>query len=157
MDQTQDRMTMALKKISHFVPGGCWCLSSLSKELTVTPTPSSLELFSKDDPPSSTAALDQNKDWLSVMVDTADEEMVDAASDKPVEVFVQGVTHLVCEDVNRVESPSIQESRLASSSSIDVVIAFSVGEKEHGSPYSSSVLVNALANARDAVAAPFGV
>ncbi|GJX58062.1 hypothetical protein Tco_0289452, partial [Tanacetum coccineum] len=98
MDQTQDRMTMALKKISHFVPGGCWCLSSLSKELTVTPTPSSLELFSKDDPPSSTAALDQNKDWLSVMVDTADEEMVDAASDKPVEVFVQGVTHSVCED-----------------------------------------------------------
>ncbi|GJT92577.1 hypothetical protein Tco_1081422 [Tanacetum coccineum] len=189
MDQTQDRLAMALKKISHFVPGAqvvtystqplsviidlepnrlaravvvpapraASVSPSLSKELTVTPTPSSLELFSKDAPPLSTATSDQNEDWLSVMVDTADEEMVDVASDKSVEIFVQDVTHSVCEDVNRVESPLIQESRLASSSSVDVVIALSVGEKECGSPYSSGVLVNALADAGDVVAAPFGV
>ncbi|GKB04780.1 hypothetical protein Tco_0832975 [Tanacetum coccineum] len=96
------------------------------KELTITSTPSSVELFLKDAPPSSTIASEQNEVWLSVMVDTSNEEMVDAASDKPVEVFVQGVAHRVCEDVN---------------------------QKQCGSPYSSDVLVTALADAGDAVVA----
>ncbi|GKG14875.1 hypothetical protein Tco_0354475, partial [Tanacetum coccineum] len=104
------------------------------KELTITSDPSLVELFLKDPPPSSTIASEQNEEWLSVMVDTSNEEMVDAASDKPVEVFVQGVAHRVCEDVNQVESSSIQESGFASSGFADVVIALSVGEKERGSP-----------------------
>nr|GFD57516.1 hypothetical protein [Tanacetum cinerariifolium] len=61
---------------------------------------------------SSTATSEQNEEWLSAMVDTAYEEMVDAAYDNPMEVLVQGVVHQVCQDVNRVESSSIQESRL---------------------------------------------
>nr|GEX14488.1 retrovirus-related Pol polyprotein from transposon TNT 1-94 [Tanacetum cinerariifolium] len=43
----------------------------LTKELTVTPAPSSAEMFSKDVPPSSVADSGQNKEWLNVMVDTA--------------------------------------------------------------------------------------
>ncbi|GKD88747.1 hypothetical protein Tco_1364254 [Tanacetum coccineum] len=75
------------------------------------------------------------------MVDTSDEEMVDADSDNPVEVFVQDTTHLVCEDVNWVESSSIQESGLPSSGSANVVIALSVGEKERGSPIPQVLLL----------------
>ncbi|GJW33625.1 hypothetical protein Tco_0053657 [Tanacetum coccineum] len=53
-----------------------------------------------DVPPSSTAASDQNEEWLSAMVDTVDEEMVDVASDNLMEVLMQGVVHQVCQDVN---------------------------------------------------------
>ncbi|GKB29748.1 hypothetical protein Tco_0869149, partial [Tanacetum coccineum] len=42
-------------------------------ELTVTPAPSSVELFSSDAPPLSVAALEQNKEWLNATVDTTDE------------------------------------------------------------------------------------
>ncbi|GKC61693.1 hypothetical protein Tco_1089291, partial [Tanacetum coccineum] len=106
-----------------------------TKELIVTHAPSLVELFSKDATPSYTTTSEQNKEWLSVM----------------------GVAHPVCKDVNRVESSSIQELGFASSGSADVLIALSVGEKEHGSPHSSDVLVTASADAGDAVAALFGV
>ncbi|GKB54123.1 hypothetical protein Tco_0904876 [Tanacetum coccineum] len=99
------------------------------KELTVTSTPSLVELFLKDPPPSSTIASEQNEEWLS------------------------GVGHRVSEDVNQVESSSIQESGFASSGFADVVIALMIGEKQCGSPYSSDVLVTALADAGDAVVA----
>ncbi|GJU55119.1 hypothetical protein Tco_1228833 [Tanacetum coccineum] len=106
-----------------------------TKELIVTHAPSLVELFSKDATPSYTTTSEQNKEWLSVM----------------------GVAHPVCKDVNRVESSSIQELGFASSGSANVLIALSVGEKEHGSPHSSDVLVTASADAGDAVAALFGV
>ncbi|GJS33203.1 hypothetical protein Tco_0531585 [Tanacetum coccineum] len=84
----------------------------LPKELTITPAPSLVEF---------------------AIVDKTDEEMVDATFEKPMEVFVQGVAHSVCKDVNRIESSSIQESGFASSGSADVVIALFVREKERGS------------------------
>nr|GEX91290.1 hypothetical protein [Tanacetum cinerariifolium] len=74
----------------------------LLKELTVTPAPSLVELFSNDAPPSSTSTLMQNGECLSDVVYTTDKKMVDAAFDKPMEVFVKGVAHPVCEDVNQV-------------------------------------------------------
>ncbi|GJS68848.1 hypothetical protein Tco_0683413 [Tanacetum coccineum] len=94
----------------------------LLKELNITPAPSSVELFTKDAPPSSTAASEQMEESLSVM----------------------GVAHRVCEDVNRVESSSIQESWFASSSSTDVVIALCVRKKERGSPWDSCIAVQAF-------------
>nr|GEY10586.1 hypothetical protein [Tanacetum cinerariifolium] len=51
-------------------------------------------------PPLLKDASEQNEEWLSAMVDTTNEEMVDAAFDKPVEVFVHDVIHPACEDVN---------------------------------------------------------
>ncbi|GJY84325.1 hypothetical protein Tco_0497701 [Tanacetum coccineum] len=82
------------------------------KESTVTLASSSVELFLKDVLPSFVAATDQhpqehNEEWLDAMVDTADEEMVDAASDKSEEVLVQGIIHQVCEDMSQVESSLI--------------------------------------------------
>ncbi|GJZ76435.1 hypothetical protein Tco_0641107 [Tanacetum coccineum] len=76
------------------------------KESTVTLDSSSVELFLKDVPPSSIAATEQppqehNEEWLDVMVDTTDEEMVDATSDKSAEVLVQGIIHQVCEDMSQ--------------------------------------------------------
>ncbi|GJU86530.1 60S ribosomal protein L11 [Tanacetum coccineum] len=178
-DRTQEQLAVALKKISHFVPGAQGKLAEatplvattdypflnkvaahsvqplpviidleldrlvcpavvpapraagvsppFTKELIVTHAPSLVELFSKDASPSYTTTSEQNKEWL------------------------------ICEDVNRVESSSIQELGFASSGSADDVIALSIGEKEHGSPHSSDVLVTALADAGDAAAAPFGV
>nr|GEX99328.1 hypothetical protein [Tanacetum cinerariifolium] len=65
------------------------------------------------------------------MVDTADEEMVDDANGKQVEVLVLGVVHQVCEDVNRVESSLIQGLRFASFGSPNVIVSLSVeNEKE---------------------------
>ncbi|GJW83958.1 hypothetical protein Tco_0157103 [Tanacetum coccineum] len=186
MDQTQEQLAAALKKIPHSVPSAQSGLAEatpliantdypflnkvfaysaqplsaivdlepdrlarptvvlapraagvsppLTKELTVTPAPSLVELFSKDVPPSYATDSEQNEEWLNVMVDMAHEEMIDSDSGKLMEVFVQGATHSVNEDVNRVESSSIRVSELASSSSGDAVIALSIGEKEGGSP-----------------------
>nr|GEY55084.1 hypothetical protein [Tanacetum cinerariifolium] len=61
------------------------------KKLIVTHAPSLVELLSKDAPPSYATTLEQNEEWLSAMVDTADEEMVNAAFNNPMKVLVQGV------------------------------------------------------------------
>nr|GEX63673.1 hypothetical protein [Tanacetum cinerariifolium] len=45
----------------------------------------------------------KNKEWLSAMVDTTNEEMVGAASDNSV----QGIVYQLCHEMNRVESSSI--------------------------------------------------
>ncbi|GJY99941.1 hypothetical protein Tco_0517371 [Tanacetum coccineum] len=118
MNRTQDQLVADLNKISHFVPG--------AHDRLVKATP----LVATTDYP----FLNKNEEWLSAMVDKTDEEMVDVASDKLVEVLVQGVAHPVCEDVNRVESSSLQELGFAFSGSADVVIALSIGKKERGSP-----------------------
>nr|GEZ39522.1 hypothetical protein [Tanacetum cinerariifolium] len=64
------------------------------KELTMTLASSLMELFPKDAPPSSVATTkqhsrEQDKKWLTTMVDTADEDMFHAASSKLVEVLVR--------------------------------------------------------------------
>ncbi|GJR52527.1 hypothetical protein Tco_1403048 [Tanacetum coccineum] len=56
------------------------------KESTVTLASSLVKLFPKDAPPSFATATEQpsqehNEEWLNAMVDTADEDMVDVASD----------------------------------------------------------------------------
>nr|GEV14118.1 hypothetical protein [Tanacetum cinerariifolium] len=58
------------------------------KESTVVPVPSSMELLFKDVPPSSAVVTKQNEDWLSVMFDTMDEEMLDVASGEPTNVLM---------------------------------------------------------------------
>ncbi|GKA17832.1 hypothetical protein Tco_0697669 [Tanacetum coccineum] len=68
------------------------------KESTMTLASSLVELFLKDGPPYSAAAIEQpsqehNEEWVNSMVDIEDEEMVDAASSKSVEVLVQGICH----------------------------------------------------------------
>ncbi|GJZ30215.1 hypothetical protein Tco_0575262 [Tanacetum coccineum] len=116
--RVQEQLVADLNKISHFVPG--------AHDRLVKATP----LVATTDYP----FLNKNEEWLSAMVDTTDEEMVDIASDKMVEVFVHGVSHIVCEDVNRVESSSLQELEFAFSGFADVVIALSIRKKERGSP-----------------------
>ncbi|GJW39569.1 hypothetical protein Tco_0065414, partial [Tanacetum coccineum] len=59
------------------------------KESTVIPAPSSMELYSKDAPYSSTATIEQNEEWLNDIVDTTDAKMADVAFDKSMEVLVQ--------------------------------------------------------------------
>ncbi|GKA10215.1 hypothetical protein Tco_0689648 [Tanacetum coccineum] len=63
------------------------------------------------------------------MIDTVDEEMLDATSGKLIDVLVQGVVHRVCEDVNQAESSLIQGSGFASFGSPNVIVALLV-EKE---------------------------
>ncbi|GKA88789.1 hypothetical protein Tco_0810553 [Tanacetum coccineum] len=181
MDRTQEQFDVALKKISHFVPGAHSRLIKATllvattdypfqnkvvahsaqplsdivdlkpdrlahlavvptpravgvsppvpKELTVTPAPSLVELFSSDAPPSSVAALEQNEEWLNATVDTTDESIVDAASEKLEEVFLQGMAHPVNDDASRAKPSLIRGSKSASFSSGDVVVALSFGEK----------------------------
>nr|GEW66111.1 hypothetical protein [Tanacetum cinerariifolium] len=115
MDQTQDQLVAALKKILHFVPGLQGRLVKATPLVATTDYPFlnkvvdhsahplsaimelgpnrlarpavvltyRVELLSKDTTPSSTAALEQNEEWLGAMVNTTDEEMVKATSDKP--------------------------------------------------------------------------
>ncbi|GJR80548.1 hypothetical protein Tco_0151333 [Tanacetum coccineum] len=140
MDRTQEQFDAALKKISCFVPGAQSRLACpvvvptpkavgvsppIPKELTVTPAPSLVELFLSDAPPSSVAALEQNEEWLNAMVDTTDESIVDVASEKPGEVFVQGMAHPINDDASRAKSSLIRGSKSASFSSSDVVVALS--------------------------------
>ncbi|GKA39561.1 anticodon-binding aminoacyl-tRNA synthetase, class 1a [Tanacetum coccineum] len=93
MDRTQEPFDAALKKISRLTrpvvvpaPRAVGVPLSISKKSTVTPAPSLVELFSNDAHPSSAAPLEQNEEWLNVMVDTVDEGIVGVASDKSAEI-----------------------------------------------------------------------
>nr|GEX26906.1 hypothetical protein [Tanacetum cinerariifolium] len=68
----------------------------------------------------------------------------------------QGVVQHICEDVNRVESSLIQDSRFASFGSPNVVVALSVEKEKENAPHSSQdTPVTAPVDARDDVS-PFG-
>nr|GEW37128.1 ankyrin repeat-containing domain, PGG domain protein [Tanacetum cinerariifolium] len=95
------------------------------KETTATPAPSSLKLFSSDAPPSSAAALEQNKQWLNAMVDKTDEGVVDAAFEKHRDIFMQGMAHPVNDDASQAKPSLIRGSEIASSGPGDVVVALS--------------------------------
>nr|GFA61989.1 hypothetical protein [Tanacetum cinerariifolium] len=74
--------------------------SHMKKESIVTLVSSSLELPSNDAPSLSTAPFGQNEEWINAMVDVPSNEMANsAANDKPKDVFVQGVSHVVGEIV----------------------------------------------------------
>nr|GEV93794.1 hypothetical protein [Tanacetum cinerariifolium] len=112
------------------------------KELTMKLASSLMELVPKDAPPTSVATTKQHshkqdKEWLTTMVDTADEDMFHAASSKLVEVLVRCVLLRVCEDVNRVKSSSIQDLRFAYSGSPNVIVALFVGKEKESAPPNS--------------------
>ncbi|GJV13441.1 hypothetical protein Tco_1354982 [Tanacetum coccineum] len=85
-------------------------------ESTVVPVSSSLELPSKVDPSFYVVVPEQKEEWINAMVDVSDNEMTgDAGNGKPMEVFVQGISH------------AVDGSGRVSSGLSDVVIALSVG------------------------------
>nr|GEV26443.1 hypothetical protein [Tanacetum cinerariifolium] len=65
----------------------------MEKDSTVTPVSSSLELPFNTIPSSSVAVLEQNEEWVNVMVDGMDNEMTDGVSNgNPGNVFVQALS-----------------------------------------------------------------
>ncbi|GKE36580.1 hypothetical protein Tco_1459985, partial [Tanacetum coccineum] len=116
---------------------------SIAKESTVTPAFKSLELSTNVAPASFVVALEQNEEWVNVMVDGLDAEKTDGvAPSKSRSVFVQGIYH-VLDDVAEVMAVG---SERVSSSPTDVVVALSVGMKGDGSLPSSAIDEEAVAN-----------
>nr|GEZ78923.1 hypothetical protein [Tanacetum cinerariifolium] len=68
---------------------------ALQRESTVTPVSSSLELPSNDALFSYVVALEQNEEWVNVMVDITNDRMADRAVNESTEIFVHGVAHPV--------------------------------------------------------------
>nr|GEV70766.1 hypothetical protein [Tanacetum cinerariifolium] len=128
MNQTENEFAAVLKKMTHFVPGvqahstnvltsRDACVSPpISKESIVIPSSGTLELSANIVPAPSAIALEQNEEWVSVMVDGLDAEMTDVGSE------------------------------CVSFGPADVVVALSVGEKGDGSLPSSVAEEEATAN-----------
>ncbi|GKE32354.1 hypothetical protein Tco_1451676 [Tanacetum coccineum] len=126
----------------------------IAKESIMTPVCSSLGLPSNDVLFSSATALGHNEEWVNVMVDTPYNKMADGVvNDKPRDVFMQGVSHTVSEDVG---SSLAQGQERVSFGPNDVVVALSVGEKDNGSS-SLSFPITALDTTEEVVTAPSGV
>ncbi|GKG22886.1 hypothetical protein Tco_0388189, partial [Tanacetum coccineum] len=108
----------------------------LVKEWIVTLASKSLELPSNTIPISSTATLQPNEEWVNVMFDGPDHEMIDRAVDPNLgNVFVQDASHVVDDDDDELALVGSEHV----SSSGDVVVAFSAGEKGDGSlPFSTT-------------------
>ncbi|GJW73890.1 hypothetical protein Tco_0133260 [Tanacetum coccineum] len=113
------------------------CVSPpIAKELTVIPSSGPLKLSANIVPAPFVVALEQHKEWVSVMVDGLDAEMTDgAAPAKSGSVFVQGISHAL-DDVDKVTTVG---SERVFSGPTDVVVALSIGEKGDGSfPFSTA-------------------
>nr|GEX94237.1 hypothetical protein [Tanacetum cinerariifolium] len=128
MNQTENEFAAVLKKMTHFVPGAQAhstnvptsrdaCVSPpILKESIVIPSSGTLELSANIVPAPSAIALEQNEEWVSVMVDGPDAEMTDVGSE------------------------------CVSFGPADVVVALSIGEKVNGSLPSSVAEEKATAN-----------
>nr|GEW65247.1 hypothetical protein [Tanacetum cinerariifolium] len=100
MDRTKEKFFEVLNKISYVMPGAHARLAKAFPLSTVTPVSTSLEFPSNDVPSSSTTPLGQNEEWINDMVDVPSNEMADgAANDKPKDMFMQGISHAIGEDV----------------------------------------------------------
>ncbi|GKD71577.1 hypothetical protein Tco_1325667, partial [Tanacetum coccineum] len=98
----------------------------IAKESTVTPASESFELSANVVPVPFTIALEQNEEWVNVMVDGPDIEMTDgAAHSKFWGVFIQGTSY-VLDDFAEVTAVG---SGRVSSGLTDVVVALSTSEK----------------------------
>nr|GEU69773.1 hypothetical protein [Tanacetum cinerariifolium] len=132
MHQTKEEFTAVLKEISQFVPANVLtsrntCVSPpVAKESTVTLVSSYLELLSNISSSSSIAILEPNEEWLNAMVDGPDNKMTGGAGNgKSGDVFVQGASHVVDDDVEL----SVVGSEHVSFGPNDVVVALTVEEK----------------------------
>nr|GEV08491.1 hypothetical protein [Tanacetum cinerariifolium] len=80
-----------------------------------------------------------NEEWINAMVDVPSNEMADgAASDKPEDKFVRGVSYAVGEDARL---PLSQGPKCAFFGPDDVMAALFIGEKDNGPTSSLSVVV----------------
>nr|GEW20997.1 hypothetical protein [Tanacetum cinerariifolium] len=111
------------------------CVSPpVAKESTMTLVSSYLELLSNISPSSSAILLEPNEEWLNAMVDGPDNKMTSGAGNgKSGDVFVQGASHVVDDDVEL----SVVGSERVSFGPNDVVVALTVEEKGDGSLPSS--------------------
>nr|GEV70204.1 hypothetical protein [Tanacetum cinerariifolium] len=117
------------------------------KESTVTPAFESSEFPPNVFPTSSVIALEQNEEWMNVIVDWSDPEMTNGATHaKSVNSFMQGTSY-VLDDVAKV---IVVGSKCVSSGPGNVVMALSIGEKVDGLLPSSAADEEATSN-------PFGV
>nr|GEU85332.1 hypothetical protein [Tanacetum cinerariifolium] len=106
------------------------CVSpSVAKESTVTLVSSYLELLSNISPSFSAAFLEPNEEWLNAMVDGPDNKMTGGAGNgKSKDVFVQGASHVMDDDVEL----SMVGSERVSFGPNDVVVALTIEEKADG-------------------------
>nr|GEV89551.1 hypothetical protein [Tanacetum cinerariifolium] len=117
------------------------------RESTVTPAFSSMKFLLNDAPTSSAGAVieqppqEKNEEWVNAMIDTSDEEMVDAVAGKSAKVLVQGVVHQLCEYVKRVYESLIQDSELASSGSSNVIVALFAEKEKENPPLTPKILL----------------
>nr|GEW51142.1 hypothetical protein [Tanacetum cinerariifolium] len=135
MHQTKDEFAAVLKRwlISYL---GYSYFSSYCKGVDHDTVSKSLELSANVVPASSAAALEQNKEQVSAVVDGSNLEMTDgAAHSKSGGVFMHGTSH-VLDDVAEV---TVVGSQRVSFDLTDVVVVLSTGEKGDGSAPSSTV------------------
>ncbi|GJV18659.1 hypothetical protein Tco_1367679 [Tanacetum coccineum] len=146
MHQTREEFAEVLMKTSYFVPSAQdrlakasplvaqtedTCVSPLfTKESNVTPVSLSIELLYNTIPSSSIALLEPNEEWVNAMVDRPNNEMTGGAGNgKSGDVFVQGDSHVVDDDVEL----TLVGSKRVSSGPNYVVVALSAREKCGGS------------------------
>ncbi|GKB64140.1 hypothetical protein Tco_0920326 [Tanacetum coccineum] len=125
MDRTPEEFVVTVR-VSH----------PLTKELIVIPVSESLEFVSNVIPSYSAVvveqpSIEQNKEWVCSMVDISDTKMADGVVNESVEIFVQGVAHLVNEIVVQTKSSLARGLELASSGPNDVVVSFSARETKN--------------------------
>nr|GEU93210.1 hypothetical protein [Tanacetum cinerariifolium] len=152
MHHTKDEFVAVLKKMDNFmhdrpvnVPTSKDSRISppIAKESTVTPASKSLEISTNVALASSIVTLEQNEEWINVIVDGPDAEMNDGvAHSKSGSVFVQGTSHAL-DDAIEV---TVVGSERVSFGLTDVVVAISTGEKGDGSLPSSTIDEEAAVN-----------
>nr|GEX89290.1 hypothetical protein [Tanacetum cinerariifolium] len=88
MDRSEEQLDVALKKISHFMFGAQGRLLEATLLVATANYPFLSQITDRFAHPLS-PSQNQNEEWVNAMVDTPNEDMSDATTDKAMEVIVQ--------------------------------------------------------------------